>query len=297
MTQQHIEVGIVAERRRIDSPWADHAWAPLAVLPEPPALAPWTVLARNARPPQRLSRPGRADAALGRHRPFPRELPGRPRQALGRDPPDRHRAGARDRRRHRRSVRGRGLFARMSTISSRPCRCPSRSPLQVLAFFDTHHVEREFVKRQRAEFDPRKGGGPRSGPPGARGGRGPVSASDDEDGGFLSRWSRRKRELAEQDRRAEPPLAPCRRLPARCGRGAAGPTPEPEMVEPPSLDLDRQGFRRRPLAEAERAGELEARRAAPRLGGRSRHRATISTPPATMRSTGTRPAARRAMGR
>src|SRR5262245_15865992 len=44
MTQIHIEVGIVVERRAVDSPWIDHAWTPLAVLPEPPALAPWTEL-------------------------------------------------------------------------------------------------------------------------------------------------------------------------------------------------------------------------------------------------------------
>jgi hypothetical protein len=28
----------------------------------------------------------------------------------------------------------------------------------VLAFFEEHHVEREFVKRKRSEHDPRKGG-------------------------------------------------------------------------------------------------------------------------------------------
>ncbi|MBX9874533.1 MAG: DUF3305 domain-containing protein, partial [Beijerinckiaceae bacterium] len=56
MTQQHIEVGIVIERRAIDSPWADHAWAPLAVLPEPPPLAPWTELSRE---------PGRHQFYLG----------------------------------------------------------------------------------------------------------------------------------------------------------------------------------------------------------------------------------------
>ncbi len=44
MTQLYHEVGIVVERRTIDSPWADHAWAPIAVLPEPPDLAPWSKL-------------------------------------------------------------------------------------------------------------------------------------------------------------------------------------------------------------------------------------------------------------
>ncbi|MBX9874176.1 MAG: DUF3305 domain-containing protein, partial [Beijerinckiaceae bacterium] len=34
----------------------------------------------------------------------------------------------------------------------------------VLAFFEAHHVEREFIKRKRSEHDPRKGGAPRPGP-------------------------------------------------------------------------------------------------------------------------------------
>jgi len=40
-----IPVGVVVERRKAVSPWIDHVWYPVAVLPGEPATAPWTVLA------------------------------------------------------------------------------------------------------------------------------------------------------------------------------------------------------------------------------------------------------------
>jgi hypothetical protein len=42
--QQRITVGVVVERRKATSPWADYVWQPVAVLPDAPDAAPWTVL-------------------------------------------------------------------------------------------------------------------------------------------------------------------------------------------------------------------------------------------------------------
>ena len=155
MTQQHIEVGIVAERRRIESPWADHAWAPLAVLPEPPELAPWTVLAET--PERRSVYLGSAVLTL-------------------------HSVDTAHFRENFQAGRGRIVLPGVTAdpfegevysenvddlVEAVPM--PDAIARQVLAFFDAHHVEREFVKRQRAEFDPRKGGAPRPGGP--RGGK------------------------------------------------------------------------------------------------------------------------------
>ncbi len=39
-----IPVGAVVERRRIDNPWADWAWKPVAALADPPPSASWRVL-------------------------------------------------------------------------------------------------------------------------------------------------------------------------------------------------------------------------------------------------------------
>jgi hypothetical protein len=42
------EVGIIAERQPVDSPWADHRWRVTEVLPGPAQVEPWTVLADAA---------------------------------------------------------------------------------------------------------------------------------------------------------------------------------------------------------------------------------------------------------
>jgi hypothetical protein len=39
-----IAVGVVAERRKADSPWIDYVWRGVAVLPDEPDMQPWTSL-------------------------------------------------------------------------------------------------------------------------------------------------------------------------------------------------------------------------------------------------------------
>lgn len=46
--QETMIVGVVVERRRSDSRWADHVWAVSAVLPDAADAAPWTRLSGNA---------------------------------------------------------------------------------------------------------------------------------------------------------------------------------------------------------------------------------------------------------
>jgi Protein of unknown function (DUF3305) len=43
-----IPVGVVIERRKAKSPWADFIWRPVAVLPGVPDAAPWTALDGDA---------------------------------------------------------------------------------------------------------------------------------------------------------------------------------------------------------------------------------------------------------
>jgi Protein of unknown function (DUF3305) len=40
-------VGVVVERRVSSSPWIDHAWAPVQVLPDAPDIAPFTSLGKD----------------------------------------------------------------------------------------------------------------------------------------------------------------------------------------------------------------------------------------------------------
>ena len=44
MVEERYVVGLVVERRRLDSPWADHAWAPVLVFPTAPDTPAWTLL-------------------------------------------------------------------------------------------------------------------------------------------------------------------------------------------------------------------------------------------------------------
>lgn len=45
----HRTIGVVVERRKLDNPWLDHAWAPASVLPAAPPIAPWTRLTAEER--------------------------------------------------------------------------------------------------------------------------------------------------------------------------------------------------------------------------------------------------------
>ena len=49
MSEPHlrIPVGVVVERRKANSPWADLLWRPIAVLAGLPDAAPWTVLSQE----------------------------------------------------------------------------------------------------------------------------------------------------------------------------------------------------------------------------------------------------------
>jgi hypothetical protein len=170
MTQAHIDVGIVVERRAIDSPWVDHAWSPLAVLPEPPGLAPWTELA---------SEPGRRSVYLG---PATLTLHSVDTAHFR----ENFQAG---RAKLWVAIRPTGIEPELDFVgvTADPFEgevyaenvgdivealpMPALIAEQVLAFFEAHHVEREFIKRKRSEHDPRKGGGPRP-EPGPRRGEG-----------------------------------------------------------------------------------------------------------------------------
>ncbi|HEV2554006.1 MAG TPA: DUF3305 domain-containing protein [Bosea sp. (in: a-proteobacteria)] len=172
MTQQHIEVGIVVERRAIDSPWADHAWAPLAVLPEPPPLAPWTELAGEAGRQQFYLGPAtltlhsvdtahfRENFQAGHAKLWVAIRP------TGIEPEIEFVGVTAD------PFEGEVYCENVGdVVEALPM--PLAVAEAVLAFFEAHHVEREFIKRKRSEHDPRKGGAPRPGPGLPRGEAGP----------------------------------------------------------------------------------------------------------------------------
>jgi hypothetical protein len=44
LAEEHHPVAVVVERRAAATPWAEHVWVPVAVLPGETSAAPWTVL-------------------------------------------------------------------------------------------------------------------------------------------------------------------------------------------------------------------------------------------------------------
>lgn len=47
MEELRIPVSVIVERRKATSPWIEHLWVPVAVLPAPTVAKPWTVLHRH----------------------------------------------------------------------------------------------------------------------------------------------------------------------------------------------------------------------------------------------------------
>ncbi|MGL4729366.1 MAG: DUF3305 domain-containing protein [Bosea sp. (in: a-proteobacteria)] len=170
MSIETMIVGVVVERRASSSPWADHVWAPAQVLPDAPDIAPMTLLEREADRERYYL--GAAEVVLYRSDTghfgdnFVTQSPKlwvsiRP---TGMDPPIELVGVTAD------PHEGEGFVDQMGDIVE-PLPMPPEIAARVAAFYTAHHVEREFIKRQRDKHDPRKGGArPARGLDRARGG-------------------------------------------------------------------------------------------------------------------------------
>lgn len=166
MASETMTVGVVIERRTIDNRWASEVWSPAVVLPDAPAVAPWTPLGGE---------PGRQRFYLG---PAEIELHSvdteryRDNLASGRpavwvvlrptgvpEPPYELLMATVD------PAEGEAATEAGTDIVE-PVAMPADVAARVAAFVETHHVEREFFKRKRDRADPealavRAGRGPR----------------------------------------------------------------------------------------------------------------------------------------
>jgi len=147
-------VGVVVARRALSSPWQAQQWTPVSVLPAVPDAAPWTVLAESAA--EKTFYAGAAEIALhsGETAHYRDNLQsGRPalwvaiRQASD-DRPDIVCVTADP-------YEGEALGATIEDIVE-AVPMPVEVKEWVAAFFDAHHVEREFFKRTRQRFDPQR---------------------------------------------------------------------------------------------------------------------------------------------
>jgi hypothetical protein len=169
MVVEYIRVGVVAARKAVDNPWIDHVWTPVAVLPDAPDVAPWTVLSQQ---------PGETQYYLGAHTfalysgdtghllenfASPQAKIWVSIRPTGLDPPLELVGVTAD------SSEGEGYVSNLGdVVEALPM--PELVAARVIAFCNEHHVERPFVKRKRdkARIDVFQR---QAGPSGSAGGR------------------------------------------------------------------------------------------------------------------------------
>jgi hypothetical protein len=146
---RHLTVGVVVERRVVDSPWIDHMWLPVAVLSDAPEVPPFTSLGET--PGGERFYLGAAQLAL-----YPSDtghmrdnfLAGPAPQVwvsirpTGIDPPLELVGVSAD------PFEGEAFTEGMGDIVE-PVPMPADLAAEIAAYVDAHHVERVFVKRKR----------------------------------------------------------------------------------------------------------------------------------------------------
>lgn len=146
------EVGVLAQRRKLDNPWVSHAWAPAAVLTTPLPLAPWARLTAEERVETYYA--GAAELRL-----YPGETAhyrdnltsGRPSLWVSLRP-----VGVED---HELGTvtadpyEGESMVENMGNIVE-AVPMPAEIAAWIDAFVAAFHVERGFIKRKRDRVDP-----------------------------------------------------------------------------------------------------------------------------------------------
>jgi hypothetical protein len=177
MAIEHFMIGIVVERRAGLTQWADWIWTPVQALPTAPDIAPMTSLGKTSFGKTSFGIVAErerfylgsaevslfsADTAHFRdnfNQAFPQLWVSI--RLTGLEPPVELVGVTAD------PHEGEAYGEQIGDIVE-PVPMPPEIVTRVQAFFAEHHVEREFFKRKREEFDPRKGG-QRRGPPPAKG--------------------------------------------------------------------------------------------------------------------------------
>ncbi len=152
MSVDHIEVGVIVAKRKLKSPWADHAFVPHSVLAAAPAAAPWTRIGADG--DDELFYAGAFEVSLHR------SATAHYRDNLGSGRPslwvslrpiggDEHEVAAvtAD------PYEGEALAEAIGVIVE-PVPMPAEVQARVAAFFEAFHVERPFFKRKRDRANP-----------------------------------------------------------------------------------------------------------------------------------------------
>jgi hypothetical protein len=148
-----IPVGVIVERRKAHSPWADEVWRPVAVLAGLPDAKPWTLLSSDAVSATFYAGAAAIELYRSDTDSYRRNLAsGTPSvwvalQATGSDPPYDIGAVTAD------PAEGEGLTEPAEAIVEAVA-MPEPTRDALAAFVAEHHVERVFEKRARDRANP-----------------------------------------------------------------------------------------------------------------------------------------------
>ncbi len=153
MAREAIEVGVVVERRRLKNPWADHSWAPVAVLPGAAAALPWTVLGLSEEATRFYAGPAELEFFSSETAFYRENLhSGQPSLWVSLRPSDEP-PGVTLGRVTADPGEGEALTETGTEIVE-AVPMPREIEERLAAFVATHHVEREFFKRKRDRASP-----------------------------------------------------------------------------------------------------------------------------------------------
>jgi hypothetical protein len=162
---ESISVGIVLERRKIDNPWQDYTWRPVAVMPGAPTVDAWRILREGDGWTHFLA--GTLDIEL-----FAKETDGYL-VNLNNPPPKVFIVLRPDEDGDDALSGGHDVVPFLATVCPHEAQdyedsgeeivgaviMPDDTAAALRAFVDAYHVEVKFKKRKRRPYDPRKGGG------------------------------------------------------------------------------------------------------------------------------------------
>ena len=152
MAEDRFDVGVLIAKRKLKSPWADHAWLPHAVLPAVPETPPGTKLSTDEREEIFYAGPAEVTLHSSETSHYRDNLTsGRPAlwvsmRQVGGDDYEVASVTADP-------YEGEALAGAIGEIVE-PVPMPPDIQARIAAFFEAFHVERPFFKRKRDRADP-----------------------------------------------------------------------------------------------------------------------------------------------
>lgn len=167
---QRLPVGVVVEKRKLNNPWAEFSWRPVTILPGAPDTAPWTILDEQHEVRRFYAGASEVELFPGSGSYYRDNLTsGQPSlwvvlRPTGREPPFEVFAVTAD-------PNEGEAFTQAGNDLVEAVAMPEPIRQAIESFVAEHHVETQFVKRQRDTADPE-----------ALARRAPVAKRDDDGG-------------------------------------------------------------------------------------------------------------------